>query len=248
MARGHFSISIITNSDPFSVHGSAIGRTLFNDWAAAGEWRSLGCVAVRWLNPALAHGEGCWLPPDESGERSLFSSKGKRVFPACLRGSPLFPPSPSRLLAGLQRIPAGGGSCRLLPAPIPAARRALPGCPCPAVPGRTERALYRAKMGTAGLESPPAPGAGAACSRCSQQTQTQHNKPSGELTHRKRPGLMSKLVNFPDDGAEEAEAAHRSPWTPPAHECEPAAAAGLSWGGRGPSGTPRTVPSPEAAP
>lgn len=45
----------------------------------------------------------------------------------------------------------------------------------------------------------------------------------GELTHRKRLGLMSKLFDFPDDGAEEAETAHRSPRTPSAHECEPAA-------------------------
>lgn len=83
------------------------------------------CVAVRWLSPASADGEGCWLTPDESGERSVFSSKGKGIpsLPACLQGSPLFPLS--RLLDGLQRIPDRGGFCRL----IPTACGALPSCP-----------------------------------------------------------------------------------------------------------------------
>lgn len=186
------------------------------------------CVAVRWLSPASADGEGCWLTPDESGERSVFSSKGKGIpsLPACLQGSPLFPLS--RLLDGLQRIPDRGGFCRL----IPTACGALPSCPWHSrAQAHTQRAPGRAKVG---LESPPAPGAASA----------KHNRPLGKLTHRKRPGLMSKLVNFPDDRAEEAEAAHRSPWTPPAHECEPAAATSLSWEGHGPSGTPQTLPKP----
>lgn len=120
----------------------------------------------------------------------------------------------------------------------------LPSRLCPAVPGTCPCPMsgHTWACGRAGLESPPAPGAGTACSQRFREN-AEHTRPLGELTHRKHRGLMSKLVNFPDDRAEEAEAAHRSPWTPPAHECEPAAATGLSWEGHGPSGTPQPSPA-----
>lgn len=74
-------LNISNNSDPFSVHGSLIRGMLLNYWEADGECRGLGCLAVRWLSPALADGEGCWLTPDESGSAQLFPAKA-RVFPA----------------------------------------------------------------------------------------------------------------------------------------------------------------------
>lgn len=55
---------------------------------------------------------------------------------------------------------------------------------------------------------------------------------------------MSKLFNFPDDGAEEAETAHRSPRTPSAHECEPAAT-GISQKGHPPPRRSTSNASPE---
>lgn len=194
---------------------------------------------MRWLTPASADGEGCWLTPDESGERSAFSSKGKGIPspPACLpacRARPFFR-RPVCWTAYREFLTGQGGFCRLLPELIPAARRAVG----TAVPGHTERAPGSHPL----PREQPLVAAGAA-----EQTPST-TSPSGELTHRKRPGLMSKLVNFPDDGAEEAEAAHRSPWTPPAHQCEPAAATGLSWEGHtAPPGHPQTLPGPEAAP
>lgn len=167
-----------------------------------------------------------------AGSARSFPAKAEGYSQAACRARPFFRPLRLVCWPGYKEFLTGEVPAGCSPRPW-----ALPSWPCPAVPGRTEWAP-----------------AGAAVTPCLPREQallaanTEHNRPLGELTHRKRPGLMSKLVHFPDDGAEEAEAAHRSPWTPPAHECEPAAAAGLSWEGHGPSGTARTVPSPEAAP
>lgn len=49
-------------------------------------------------------------------------------------------------------------------------------------------------------------------------------RPAGGADAQEASGLMRKLSDFPDDRAEEAEAAHRPPGTPSAHERQPPAA------------------------
>lgn len=162
-----------------------------------------------------------------AGVLSFFQQRQGYSQPDC-GARPFFRPLRLVCWTGYKEFLAGEGSAGCSPH-----RCSLPSCPWHS----GARAPRRAAAGV-----PPAPGAGPGCSQ-RFGANAKHNRPLGELTHRKRRGLMSKLVNFPDDGAEEAEAAHRSPWTPPAHECEPAAATGLSREGHGPSGTSRTIPA-----